>query len=92
MINGRSGRVSSHRVFTNTALVDRLTPTQNSLLDHLDWAGRKGISPGRSIRLGCWRQNAGVSGRDPGSSRVHPVETKSGGGVLVSAFDKNTSV
>lgn len=37
-------------------------------------AASKRISPGRSIRLGCWRQNAGVSGTGPGSSHVHPVE------------------
>lgn len=27
-----------------------------------------------SGRLGCWIQNEGVSGRDPGSSHVHPAE------------------
>lgn len=31
-------------------------------------------SPGMSIRLCCWRQNEGVSGRGPGSSHVHPAE------------------
>lgn len=31
-------------------------------------------SPGMSVRLGCWRQNEGVFGRDPGSSHVYPAE------------------
>lgn len=28
-----------------------------------------------SVRLCCWKQNEGVSGTDPGSSRVYPEET-----------------
>lgn len=32
-------------------------------------------SPGMSVRLCCWKQNEGVSGTDPGSSRVYPEET-----------------
>lgn len=34
-------------------------------------------SPGMSVRLCCWRQNEGVSGRGPGSSHVHPAEVMS---------------
>lgn len=39
------------------------------------------ISPGRSVRLDYWRQNAGVSETDPGSSHVCPAEKPEGGGV-----------
>lgn len=31
-------------------------------------------SPGMSVRLCCWRQNGGVSGRGPGNSHVYPAE------------------